>query len=118
MAQVLDERVPPCQRIGRGRLFESTHRVQSLFEVPVVPLDPVVEVFRAPMLHIRKDPTQRRWVALGLIRRDPRGRNSRFRDRPLEERLRRIGVASLAEVGIHHLTLLIDRAINLRPATT
>jgi hypothetical protein len=32
--------------------------------------------------------------------------------------LRRIGVASLAEVGIHHLTLLIDRAINLRPATT
>jgi hypothetical protein len=44
-----------CQNIGRDSLFEPAHRPPPLLEVPMVPLDPIVEVARAPMFDIGQD---------------------------------------------------------------
>jgi hypothetical protein len=52
VAQVLDQRVAAGQRGSRAGLLEATHRIQALLEMPVVALDPIVEVARAPMFNV------------------------------------------------------------------
>ncbi len=50
VAHGLDQRVAAGQRVSSAALLESTHGIQALFEMPMVALDPVVQVARAPML--------------------------------------------------------------------
>ena len=44
VAQVLTKGMPTRNHISGGRLFESTHGVQALFQMPVVTLYAIVEV--------------------------------------------------------------------------
>jgi hypothetical protein len=82
----------------------------------MVTFDTVVEILRPPMLNAREDGAQGRRIALRLVRRDSLRPHARLVDRMLEEPLRCLGVAPLRKVCIDHLAILIDSAIDIRPA--
>ncbi len=100
---------------SRGSSFETAHRPQPLFEVAVIALDPVVEVFRGAMLDVREHRAERWRITLGLVRRDPLGSNASLDDGPLEKGVRRRGIPPLREVGVNHLAILVDRPVDVRP---
>jgi hypothetical protein len=54
-----------------------------LLQVPVIPLDPVIEIARTSMLDTRLDCAESRWVAPGLVRRDSLGRDAGLIDAPV-----------------------------------
>ncbi len=101
---------------GRG-LFEATHRIEPLFQMPVVALDPVVQVFRRPMFDVREHLTDRRWVARCLVGRHALRFDSRVFDSTREEGVGCLRIAPLRNIGIDHLAILVDRPVEVGPAT-
>lgn len=49
VAQVLDQRMAAGQCVSNAPLLEATHRIQTLLAMPVVALNSVIQVARAPM---------------------------------------------------------------------
>lgn len=109
--------MPTHNRVGTYRLLEASHRIQALFEMSVVALHGVVEVFRCPMFNARENCAEGRRTAFGLVRGDPLWPYTRLVDRALEERLGSLGVAPLRKVGIDHLPILVDRSVDIGPAS-
>ncbi len=86
-----------------------------MFQVTMVTLDPIVQIARAAMLDATENCTERWWVALGLVRRDPLRPHAGLVNRTLEERLRRFGVPPLRKVGVNDLPILVDRPVDVGP---
>jgi len=63
------------------------------------------------------DCAEGRRIALGCVRGDPLPPHACLVNRPLKERLRRLGVPPLREVGVNHLPILINCAVDIRPAS-
>ena len=49
--QIQDERMATAQDISRGRVFETAHRLDALFEVLMVALQAIVHLFGVTMLN-------------------------------------------------------------------
>ncbi len=115
VAEVLDERMPTGDQVGRGRLLETAHRIEPLLEMLVVPFQSVVQVLRGPVLRLWQNGPEGRWIALRLIgghsyRRDFGLSNSAF-----EKDLGSFSIAPLREVGVDDLASLIDGAVDVGP---
>ncbi len=54
ISQVADEGMSTDDDASGGRPLEGVHRVQALFEMPVVALDASVEILRRPMLDAKQ----------------------------------------------------------------
>ena len=87
------------------------------FLVAVASLQTIIQVLRAAMLCAGEDSTNGRRIARRLVGYDTFWHFACPGDRPFEEGPRRGGVASLAEVCVHYLALLIDRSIAVGPST-
>src|SRR5688572_4736859 len=78
-------------------------------------LQGVIQIARSSMLDFWQHLTQGRRVALRPIRHDPPRLDACLLDSALEEGLRRLAVPALRKVGIHYLTMLVNRAIDVAP---
>ncbi len=67
------------------------------------------------MLDVGQDRAERGWVTLRLVRRHPHWRHSSLGDGAFKERVRRLGIAPLGEVGVIHLAVLINRPVDVPP---
>ncbi len=59
--------MPPTERDGTGTLREPTHRAHPSFEMLVIPFEPVVELFRGSVLHIRQQGVYGLRIALSFV---------------------------------------------------
>ena len=108
--------MPASNRVGRPWLLEPTHGIQALFEMPTVALYAIVQVLRCPMLNAGQHCAEGRRVTFGFVGRDPLRPHAYLIDRALEESLRCLGVAPLRKVGVNDLSILVNCAIDIRPA--
>ncbi len=81
----------------------------------MVTLEVVVEILSAAMLNARQARPHCGRIASGFIGGYPHWYTVGLVHGVLEERLRRLGIAALREVGIDHLPILIDRAVDVGP---
>ncbi len=119
IAQVLDEGMVSGEEVGRARLLEATHWAEALLEVPVIPLDSIIQVARTPMIDVRQDPAERRWIALrhaqGASGRHRDGAHVRLLDCSVKEGVCCRCISLRAEVRINHLSSVIDCPIDVGP---
>ncbi len=98
----------PAEYMCAADGLEAPHRSNSPFQVLVIALQPVVEVFRGSMLCQRQNRSQRRWITLCLISRDAPGRTPAYAHRSLKNPLGRGSITPVAQVDINNLTMLIN----------
>ncbi len=115
IAKVANESMSPGKPIHRARALEAPHRAQALLQMSMISLNSIVQVAGTAMLGIGDDDAEGRRIALGLVRRDPLWCHTRLVDRTLEERLRCLSVPSLRKVGVHDLSILVNRSVNVGP---
>lgn len=82
---------------------------------PVIPLNAIVEIPRSPMLDIRQDCPESRWVTLRFVRRDSLRPYGGLSDSSLEERSGWCSVATRRKVDVNNLTVLIYGLIEVGP---
>lgn len=116
IAEVLYQAMTTAQGARCESTLEAAHRAHPLLQMAVIALNSIVQVARTTMLGVGKDCTQGGRVALGPIRGHPLWPHARLVNRTLEERLRRFAIPPLREIGVNHLPMLIDRAVDICPA--
>src|SRR5215204_6127689 len=102
--------------VSGSRMLEASHRPKPLLKMSMVSLQTIVQVLQAAMLCAGEDSTNGGRIARRLVGYDTFWHFACPGDRPFKEGPRRGGVATLAEVGIYDLAILIDRSIAVGPA--
>jgi len=113
-SKVLHDRMPSRDVRRRAHAFESAHRAQPRLEPAVVGFHDVVGI----LLHHM---SRTRFVEQPRVDRCPIGRdldrNGSEPHRAGEERTRRGAVSALREQDVDDLAVLIDRAVEVSPAS-
>ncbi len=106
IAEVLDEGMSTRDDVRADGLLEAAHGPQPLLQMPMIPLQAIVEVPGAAMCTYRQNVAEDRGIALCLVGRHPRGAHTGLGDGPLKEGSCRLRIAPRAEVDIDDLTIL------------
>jgi hypothetical protein len=112
--QVLDERVTRGDGPGAAASFEAAHRSKSGLEPTVIGLDHVVRVALDPVQRVRDQLIQDPWVDRGPVGSDLH-RDGSGAQRTSEELPRGCKITPGAEQDVDDLTMLVDRAVQIRP---
>ncbi len=108
--------MPPTERVGTGHLLEPMHRPHPSLAMVVIPFEPVVELVRGSVLHIRQPGVYGLRIALRCV-----GCYARRRSCTRIDGLREAGVgcgaiATIAELHVDDLPIRIARPIEGAPA--